>query len=55
MVHFAGGNFMCATSLLSHRQRAGDPAIKVAGSELIRRQLGWRPRFDSIYSIVETP
>lgn len=35
-------------------RRAGDPAILVAGSELIRRELGWKPRFDSISTIMET-
>ena len=54
MAPFAAGNLMSAASLLTQRQRAGDPAIWVAGSDLIYRQLGWRPRFDSIYSIVET-
>ena len=45
---------MCAASVLTHRQRAGDAAIGVTGSNLIHRQLGWRPRFDRIYSIIET-
>jgi UDP-glucose 4-epimerase len=54
VAHFAAGNLMSAACLLTHRQGAGDPAIWEAGSDLIPRQLGWRPRFDSIYSIVET-
>ena len=35
-------------------RRAGDPAILVAGSDLIRRELGWRPKFDRISTILET-
>lgn len=35
-------------------RRAGDPAVLVAGSDLIRRELGWNPRFNSIESILET-
>jgi len=35
-------------------RRAGDPAILVAGSELIRRELGWKPKFADIDSILET-
>jgi len=34
-------------------RRAGDPAILVAGSDLIRRDLGWNPRFNDIESILE--
>ena len=45
---------MSAASVLTHRQRAGDAAMGVTGSNLIHRQLGWRPRFDRIYSIIET-
>ena len=35
-------------------RRAGDPAILFASSERIRRDLGWRPRFEDIDVIVET-
>lgn len=35
-------------------RRAGDPAVLVAGSDLIRRELEWCPRFDSISAIIET-
>ncbi len=34
--------------------RAGDPATLVAGSEKIRRDLGWSPRFPDLRSIIET-
>lgn len=36
------------------QRRPGDPAILVAGSERIRRELGWQPRFENIASILET-
>jgi UDP-glucose 4-epimerase len=35
-------------------RRAGDPAILVAGSDRIRRELGWQPRYDGIEAIIET-
>jgi len=35
-------------------RRAGDPPILVASSERIRRELGWRPRYHELRSIVET-
>ena len=35
-------------------RRAGDPAILVAGSERIRRELGWQPRFDGISALIAT-
>ncbi len=33
-------------------RRAGDPAILVASSDKIRRELGWKPQFDSLEKIV---
>lgn len=33
-------------------RRPGDPAQIVAGSQLIRQTLGWRPRFDDLTTIV---
>ncbi len=33
-------------------RRPGDPALLVAGSEKIRRELGWEPRFPTLESIV---
>jgi UDP-glucose 4-epimerase len=35
-------------------RRAGDPAILVASSDRIRRELGWRPRFTELEPIVAT-
>ncbi len=35
-------------------RRAGDPAILVASSARIRREAGWRPRFDRLDDIVRT-
>ena len=35
-------------------RRPGDPGILIATPELIERELGWRPRYESIESIVET-
>jgi UDP-glucose 4-epimerase len=35
-------------------RRAGDPAVLIASSEKIRRELGWQPRFPDLQSIVES-
>jgi UDP-glucose 4-epimerase len=35
-------------------RRSGDPAKLVASSEKIRRELGWRPKFPDLESIVAT-
>jgi len=35
-------------------RRAGDPAVLIASSEKIRRDLGWQPRFPDLKSIVES-
>jgi UDP-glucose 4-epimerase len=35
-------------------RRPGDPAVLVAGSDKIRRELGWQPRFPRLEQIVET-
>ncbi|HEX8696760.1 MAG TPA: UDP-glucose 4-epimerase GalE [Longimicrobium sp.] len=35
-------------------RRPGDPAVLVASSERIRRELGWEPRFPDLRSIVES-
>ncbi len=35
-------------------RRAGDPAVLIADSARIRRELGWRPRYESLATIVET-
>lgn len=35
-------------------RRAGDPAVLIADSAKIRRELGWKPRYESLTTIVET-
>ncbi len=35
-------------------RRAGDPAILVASSEKITRELGWRPVYDDLETIIQT-
>lgn len=35
-------------------RRAGDPAILVAGSDKIRRELGWQPRHPDLHDIIES-
>ena len=35
-------------------RRAGDPGILFASSERIRRELGWKPQFEDVDTIVET-
>ena len=35
-------------------RRDGDPAALFASSERVRRELGWRPRFEELDVIVET-
>jgi len=35
-------------------RRPGDPAVLVAGSEKIKRELGWKPRFGALRDIVST-
>ena len=35
-------------------RRAGDPAILVADSTLIRKQLGWQPRYETIEKIIQS-
>jgi UDP-glucose 4-epimerase len=35
-------------------RRAGDPAVLIASSEKIRRELGWQPRFPDLKAIVES-
>lgn len=38
--------------VVSQERRPGDPAVLVASSAKIRRELGWKPRFESIEEIV---
>jgi UDP-glucose 4-epimerase len=35
-------------------RRSGDPAVLVADSEKIRRELGWQPRYEELENIIET-
>jgi UDP-glucose 4-epimerase len=35
-------------------RRAGDPAVLVASSEKIRKELGWKPRQSSLETILQT-
>jgi UDP-glucose 4-epimerase len=35
-------------------RRAGDPAVLVASSEKIKRELGWKPEFQNLRAIVES-
>jgi UDP-glucose 4-epimerase len=35
-------------------RREGDPAVLVAGSHKIQRELGWRPRYDDLETIIRT-
>lgn len=35
-------------------RRAGDPAILIAGSQKIIKELNWQPKFDSLERIIET-
>jgi UDP-glucose 4-epimerase len=35
-------------------RRAGDPAVLIASSEKIRRDLGWQPNFPDLKTIVES-
>ncbi|MGH9728519.1 MAG: UDP-glucose 4-epimerase GalE [Candidatus Acidiferrales bacterium] len=35
-------------------RRAGDPAVLIASSDRIRKELGWQPRFSDLESIIRT-
>lgn len=35
-------------------RRAGDPSVLVAGSELIKRELGWSPNYSNLETIIES-
>jgi UDP-glucose 4-epimerase len=35
-------------------RRAGDPAVLIASSEKIKRELGWKPEFQDLRVIIET-
>jgi UDP-glucose 4-epimerase len=40
--------------VVESRRRVGDPAVLIASSDKIRRDLGWQPRFPDLKSIVES-
>lgn len=35
-------------------RRAGDPAVLIAGSERIKRELGWQPQFQDLRAIIQS-
>lgn len=41
-------------NVVMDQRRAGDPAVLVASSQRIQSELGWKPQFPSLDSIVET-
>ncbi len=41
-------------TVFEDRRRPGDPAVLVAGSEKIKSELNWQPRFESLEEIVRT-
>ncbi len=43
-----------AIPVIESPRRAGDPAVLIASSEKIRRELGWQPRFPDLKTIVES-
>jgi UDP-glucose 4-epimerase len=42
------------TPVVESPRRAGDPAVLIASSAKIRRELGWQPQFTDLESIVES-
>ncbi|MFY9843091.1 MAG: UDP-glucose 4-epimerase GalE [Terriglobales bacterium] len=43
-----------AIPVIESPRRAGDPAVLIASSEKIRRELGWQPRFPDLKAIVDS-
>lgn len=43
-----------AVPVIESPRRPGDPAVLIASSEKIRRELGWEPRFPDLKTIVES-
>ena len=35
-------------------RRAGDPAVLIASSERAKKELGWKPKYNSLETIIET-
>ncbi len=40
--------------VIESARRPGDPAVLIASSEKIRRELGWKPEFPGLHSILES-
>jgi UDP-glucose 4-epimerase len=38
----------------SSDKRPGDPAILIASSEKIKKELGWKPRYEDLETIIRT-
>lgn len=43
-----------AISVVESARRAGDPAVLIAGSEKIRRELNWQPKFSKLEDILKS-
>jgi len=43
-----------AIPVIESPRRAGDPAVLIASSEKIRRDLGWQPKFPDLKSVIES-
>ncbi|MGB8013690.1 MAG: UDP-glucose 4-epimerase GalE [Terriglobales bacterium] len=43
-----------AIPVIESPRRSGDPAVLIASSEKIRRELGWQPKFPDLKTIVES-
>ena len=41
-------------NMVEESRRPGDPATLVAGSQKIKNDLGWKPEYDSLDTIIET-
>jgi UDP-glucose 4-epimerase len=44
----------CAIAVVESPRRSGDPAILIASSEKIRKELGWQPKFPKLESILQS-
>ncbi len=44
----------CPIPVVEAARRPGDPAVLVASSEKIRRELGWKPRYPELETIIAT-
>ena len=40
--------------VINSKRRAGDPPMLIANSEKIKKELGWKPKFDNIELIIDT-